>query len=354
MLPTPFRALLLRLRWIAILVICASVGMLSYQQWQDAQQALTTGRQVVVDVETMRITFNPVKAEMAAEAAADKSENVHAAEPVAPVEPEPAKEAVKLAEPEVAQEVKTATEEAAKEKAGEANTNDDVNVPAAPSHGKLAVMFVNLGLNKALTGQIIKLPYPIAMSFSPYASNLPQQLQVVKELKRDVFLDLPMETTQFPFEDPGPYALLKDAGQAKNLFRLKNVLSMAGGAQGLVALPSEVITHQADVVVPIMEEIARADKVFVYDAVEKNTFLPQEAKGRGLRIIPDYVLVDGEPNREAMMAVLESARKMAVDEQKNVLLVARPSPLSVREVESWLKELKQSGIQISNTQSFVQ
>lgn len=360
---TPARKILLGLTWLGVLLCLVCGGLLAYHVKQDAKLAAEQGRRVLVDVASMQVEFTPAATPEHAAASEDGTQEEKPAtasedtqkpeeKTEAKTEDAPKEEHTEEAKPDEHNNANATTEVKAEEAVSAHQEANEPKKAEAPKHAPLAVLFVNMGLNKNVTSTIIQLPYPVAMSFSPYAFNLPQQLGVVNALKRDVFLDIPMESDNFPFEDPGPYALLKEAGQAKNLFRLKNVLTLAKEVQGLVAPPHEIFTQDEHSMVPMIEAMAKGNTTFIYAANDKNTYLQQEAKAQGLRVVPNYIVVDETLTKEAIEAQLATAKQKVLEQQEPVLLLARPYPLSVREIETFLNDMKQQGVTLSGMSQF--
>ena len=82
---------------------------------------------------------------------------------------------------------------------------------------RIAVVLTGLGLSAEATDTAIReLPAPITLSFTPYADRLDHWMGLARVNGHEVLLDLPMEPTNFPYDDPGPQTLLTQLDAAKS------------------------------------------------------------------------------------------------------------------------------------------
>ncbi|WP_312164622.1 divergent polysaccharide deacetylase family protein [Phenylobacterium sp.] len=105
---------------------------------------------------------------------------------------------------------------------------------AANGRPKVALVIGGLGLNAAATRQAIDaLPPEITLSFVPYAEGLQGWIDLARAAGHEVLLETPMEPSDYPDNDPGPYTLLADAPGSETVKKLEWVLSRATGYFGV-------------------------------------------------------------------------------------------------------------------------
>ncbi len=81
-------------------------------------------------------------------------------------------------------------------------------------NGKPRVSLVvgGLGLNAVTTRAAIeRLPADVTLSFVPYAEGLQGWIDLARAQGHEVMIEIPMEPTGYPNNDPGPYTLLANA-----------------------------------------------------------------------------------------------------------------------------------------------
>ncbi|MBU1345658.1 MAG: divergent polysaccharide deacetylase family protein [Alphaproteobacteria bacterium] len=82
------------------------------------------------------------------------------------------------------------------------------------SNGKPRVSLIvgGLGLNAVTTRAAIeRLPAEVTLSFVPYAEGLQGWINLARAQGHEVMIEIPMEPTGYPNNDPGPYTLLANA-----------------------------------------------------------------------------------------------------------------------------------------------
>ena len=104
------------------------------------------------------------------------------------------------------------------------------------SNGKPMVALVvgGLGLNAVTTRAAIeRLPAEVTLSFVPYAEGLQAWIDMARAQGHEVMIELPMEPTGYPDNDPGPYTLLSNGGADDVEAKLDWLLGRATGYFGV-------------------------------------------------------------------------------------------------------------------------
>ena len=345
----------MRALWTVAAILCtllavAFLGLFLRDHYVPAEKAIAAGQRVEINLKTGEIKQAPVAEEKPA--AAEKKE-----EPKAPeAKAETKAEEPKKEEPKAKEEKKEAKEE---EKAPEkAKPLEKVVVkqkevvkpkePVAdiPTGPRVAIVIAGMGLSHSSTEQIFKLPPQISMSFSPYASDITQWLIKAGKDKHEVYLDLPMEPKDYPQSDPGPYALLINLDDDKNLERLNQVLKSGVGYHGLVSGPEEHFTEDDRANDWLLKTLKVKNLPFFFVARAGNKQLTQGGIEKSDPTVQgiDFVLDDKLTN-EAIDAKLAEAEALA---QKSgfATVLARPYPISAQRIEEWIKTLGPKGIQL--------
>ena len=104
------------------------------------------------------------------------------------------------------------------------------------ANGKPMVSLVvgGLGLNAVTTRAAIeRLPAEVTLSFVPYAEGLQAWIDMARAQGHEVMIELPMEPTGYPENDPGPYTLLSSGGADDVEAKLDWLLGRATGYFGV-------------------------------------------------------------------------------------------------------------------------
>lgn len=99
---------------------------------------------------------------------------------------------------------------------------------------RVALIVGGLGLNATTTRAAIeRLPPEITLSFVPYADDLQAWIDLARSYGHEVLIEIPMEPTGYPQNDPGPYTLLADGGAEDVAAKLPWLLGRATGYYGV-------------------------------------------------------------------------------------------------------------------------
>lgn len=94
----------------------------------------------------------------------------------------------------------------------------------------VALVVGGLGLNPATTKQAIEqLPPQVTLSFVPYVSGLQGWIDQARAAGHEVMIEVPMQPTNYPDNDPGPQTLLANARTDDLIGHLNWALSRASG-----------------------------------------------------------------------------------------------------------------------------
>ncbi|MBX9803060.1 MAG: divergent polysaccharide deacetylase family protein [Caulobacteraceae bacterium] len=95
---------------------------------------------------------------------------------------------------------------------------------------RVALIVGGLGLNAVTTRAAIeRLPPEVTLSFVPYAEGLQGWIDLARAQGHEVMLEMPMEPTGYPDNDPGPHTLLAAAEAADIQARMNWLLGRATG-----------------------------------------------------------------------------------------------------------------------------
>lgn len=203
---------------------------------------------------------------------------------------------------------------------------------------KIAVVVEGLGLSEAATETaILKLPSAITLAFSPYSRDLKKWINMAKEHGHEVLIEVPMESKQFPAEDPGPLGLLTSLEEEERKERLETILEEAKGAVGIIDTMGSHFRESS----PHIN--------FVFNKLrEENLYYVQ---GRpGVRVgeanIPTTiadVVIDERPFRAAIDARLDYAERLA-KYQGSAVAALRAKPVSFERLVLWMEQISDKDI----------
>ena len=215
---------------------------------------------------------------------------------------------------------------------------------AADARPRIAVVLTGLGLSaKATDPAIRELPASITLSFTPYADRLNHWMALARVNGHEVLLELAMEPTTFPSDDPGPQALLTQLDAAENRQRLRWVLARGQAYVGLVAVMGSRFTQSEPHLGPVLEEIKDRGLMFVDNQATEASASARLARSLGLpHAVNDRMLDDGQASHVAIDARLAQTERLALANGAAVAM-GRPYPATLERLRAWVRSLDDRG-----------
>ncbi len=218
---------------------------------------------------------------------------------------------------------------------------------------RIAIMVFGLGLSRAASmAAIRKLPPEVSLVFEPYANNLKDWLLRSRMAGHEVFVSLPMESNQFPIKDPGPLALTTSVQASENLRRLHTVLSSFGGYVGVVSTMGSKFSTADAQLKPILLEIKNRGLMYVDATSISTSSAPTIAAEIGLPVVKSKLILDNPPSSENIQKRLTQLER-AASKNAAAIAVVRPFPVSIVEIQSWVKTLNEKNLALVPVSSFV-
>lgn len=212
---------------------------------------------------------------------------------------------------------------------------------------RVAVVIVDLGLSSAATDAAIQnLPAGVTLSFSPYADNLNNWINLGRAAGHEALLGLPMEPANFPTRDPGPRTLLTSLSPRENLDRLDWVLTRAAGYVGVTNYMGSRFTTSAEALRPVLTTLRDRGLMFLDARTTPRSEAAHLASEINLpRAINDR-LIDEQASRAAIDAMLADVEKVA-RETGNAVAMGQPYPVTFERLAAWLPTLQDKGIALA-------
>ncbi|MGE3475693.1 MAG: divergent polysaccharide deacetylase family protein [Rhodospirillaceae bacterium] len=213
--------------------------------------------------------------------------------------------------------------------------------PAAASSAKIAIVVRGLGLSQSATeAAITKLPPAVTLAFSPYARSIKTWMDRAKAAGHEVLIEVPLESKDFPAQDPGPLGLLTTLELKDNNERLDAVLKVGTGAIGVFDAQGTKFRENAQSITPMFAKLK-----------EQNLFYVQGSPG--VRMGDAYVstavadvILDERPFRAAVDARLDYAERLA-RYQGSVVASVQAKPVSFERLLLWLDQAQKKGIALT-------
>jgi len=215
---------------------------------------------------------------------------------------------------------------------------------------QISIILQNLGLSKTLTtAAVLRMPPEVTLSFSPYASNLNAQLVGARQNGHETLLNIGLESSSFPNEDPGPEGLFTALSVMENTKRLETSLSKASVYLGVVANGGDRFVASENHFTALMERMK--DMGLLYVAPDAAVAPYQMAPQKPARTIAD-IHIRQNTFRGQVVAYLRAAEDLARQSGRAVVLIDA-SPLALDVLSQWFPELPKRAFQLAPISSMV-
>ena len=209
---------------------------------------------------------------------------------------------------------------------------------------RIAVVLTGLGLSSAGTEAAIKqLPAAVTLSFTPYSRKLNQWIALARVNGHEVMLDLPMEPTSYPQDDPGPRGLLTALSSRQNLERLRWTLDRATGYVGVATVMGSRFTASEQHLTPVLKALKNRGLLFLDNRASDESIAGALASEIGLpRAVNDRALDRAQASRVAIDARLVQIETIA-RANGTAVAMGRPYPVTIERLRVWAKGLAARG-----------
>jgi polysaccharide deacetylase 2 family uncharacterized protein YibQ len=216
-------------------------------------------------------------------------------------------------------------------------------VEASKKEPVVAIVVTGLGLGTLATQSAFKLEEHFTFSFSPYGKEVAMWAKQAREGGHEVLVDFPMQTSDYPASDPGPWGLITGIKPQDNKTRLHQVLSRFAGFVGLAAPIGAALP--ANTIMNCLSDVAARGLLMLEPPQSGDQLASSQKKQLGLVSLTADYLIDGELEEGAIRAKLaELAAKAKKDGQ--ALGYARPYPITLELLQKWQKELAAQGVRL--------
>lgn len=234
-------------------------------------------------------------------------------------------------------------------------SEDSAPSATIPVVAEAAIVISDVGISRRISEAVIRqLPTAVTIAISPYATNPAASIAAYKSAGNDVWLQLATRSTKAGI-DPGPLAISTALAANENQTYLQQQLSNAGSGYVGLYIPQDAdITANGDGWKTMALDLI-GKNLMILDAtpakVATELYMPQNDSRISAYLKADAV-VPGDVGPVALKEGLANAIPIILREREAIVIINRPTALSVTQVAEWLKTLRNQGIALVPASKF--
>ncbi len=227
---------------------------------------------------------------------------------------------------------------------GWAGTQFTTTEVATPKQVRIAILLRGVGRDERTSSDAVtKLPSAISLGFMPYTGGAQQWAGAARERGHEVIIQLPLEPSDYPLNDPGPETLLAGSSADENASRLGNILERFEGHSGVTNFLGGKLLQSKAALKPILENIKSRGLIYVGEGNNSHAVLRGVAAEIGLRYGGADVMIDSNPDPAAIKKAL--GRLIAVARKGGSAIgMGYASRSTIEELQAWSQTLAAEGI----------
>jgi uncharacterized protein len=212
---------------------------------------------------------------------------------------------------------------------------------------RVAIIVGGLGLNAVTTRAAIeRLPADVTLSFVPYAEGLQGWIDLARAQGHEVLLEMPMEPTGYPGNDPGPHTLLASAQPADIQARMNWLLGRATGYFGVTNYMGDRFATSDGAMTAFMSVLRQRGVAFLDDGSMSRR------PGAWARASANRI-IDEQQSPAAIVGQLNALEALAKG-RGQALGTGFSYPVTVEAVARWTSELDARGLQLAPASAMTQ
>jgi uncharacterized protein len=218
------------------------------------------------------------------------------------------------------------------------------NLKNAP---RIALLVGGLGLSENGTEEAIRqLPGAVSLGFAPYGADVARLAADAREGGHEILLQAPMESFDYPNDNPGPHTLLTSATEAQTLDDLRWLMSRFPGYVGVANFLGAKFTADETALSPALREIAARGLFYLEDGSSPRSVARHAAAGLNLPAATADVVIDAVQSPQAIDDALTRLEALA-RVNGSAIGVASALPTSVDHITRWARNLEARGIALN-------
>jgi polysaccharide deacetylase 2 family uncharacterized protein YibQ len=222
--------------------------------------------------------------------------------------------------------------------------------PVIDDRPAVAIVIDDLGVNRAGTAALNRLPAPLTLAFLPYAHELEEQTRAARAAGHELMVHVPMEPTGNAW--PGPNALLASLQAADLVARLRSQLNSFPGFVGINNHMGSLLTSDEERMGLVMAELRERGLLFLDSRTTGSSVAGRAARRLEVPYAERDVFLDNELSVDAVLRQLAHVERIARS-RGYAVAIGHPHAVTIQALRSWLPTLDARGLALAPISAIV-
>lgn len=211
---------------------------------------------------------------------------------------------------------------------------------------RVAIVVGGLGLSQTGTQRAIKeLPAEVTLAFAASGNSLTRWMQEARRSGHEILLQVPLEPFDYPQNDPGPFTLRTDAGEARNRAELHRAMARITNYTGIVNFMGGRFLSDAGALEPVIRDIAGRGLLFLDDGSTAQSLAGTLAGAVEAPYAAADLQLDADLSEAAVLRKLDELERIA-RRNGTAIGIASAFDESVSAIRKWSEEAQGRGVEI--------
>jgi polysaccharide deacetylase 2 family uncharacterized protein YibQ len=209
---------------------------------------------------------------------------------------------------------------------------------------RVAILLRGVGRDDRNSNEAVtKLPPAISLGFMPFIGVSQQWARKAREFGHEIIVQLPLEPSDYPINNPGPETLLSSLSGDDNLSRMKTILGRFDNYTGVSNYLGGKMLQSEAALRPIVQGLKSKGLIYVGEGNNSHVLLRRLAGEVGLRYGAADMMIDAHPAPEEIRKALDRLAELA-RKDGSAIGMGYASRSTIEQLQAWSQTLAAEGI----------
>ncbi|MCA1970458.1 MAG: divergent polysaccharide deacetylase family protein [Rhizobium sp.] len=211
---------------------------------------------------------------------------------------------------------------------------------------RVAIVVGGIGLSQTGSQRAIReLPEEVTLAFAATGNSLSRWMQEARRKGHEILLQVPFEPFDYPANNPGLGTLLTSDTPAESLKKLHQAMGRITNYTGIMNYMGAKFMSDGTAFEPVMRDIGGRGLLFLDDGSTARSLTDSFAKAIGMPYAQGTLLLDGQPEKAAVLAKLDELERIA---RRNGQAIGTAAAFdeTIAAIRQWSEEAAGRGIEI--------